>query len=262
MKQPKTETKQVHIDSALPIFAAAGVFLLGSLIFPVYNLWGILVSGGLAAATFAALKLKVFKGREASVTHEYYTGDKQLDAQIKYGFETIERFRLIAQKEGDGETAASLTRIADAAEGIVDDVITDPQDRGDASTFFSYYLPTIDKLMYYYEQFSKNAHGENAAYSKARVESCLGMVAGAYEKFLDKLYRNDAAEIKTSIEVLKIMLRSEGLASKEDTKTQIKKPDMSAYSASEMDADIENISKSLQSEADMELKQVAAGSAH
>jgi hypothetical protein len=29
-----------------------------------------------------------------------------------------------------------------------------------------------------------------------------------------------------------------------------------------MDADIENISKSLQSEADMELKQVAAGSAH
>ena len=258
MKQAQKVTKKVHIKSALPLFAAAGAFLLGSLIFPGYRLWGLLVSGVLAAGTYFALEKTLFKGRDVELVHEEYTGDKELDAMIEYGHGIIARFRSAAMSANDERVSALITRIADASEGIVDDVIDDKSDRGDAYTFFSYYLPTLDKLLSYYTRFSQGEYGENTQRSRQRIEGCLDMVAGAFEKFLDKLYRNDAEEIKTSIEVLKIMLRSDGLAQKPDTAATSVKND---FTASAMDEEIESISHRLQNEAEMELKQVA-GATH
>ena len=259
MKQAQKIIKKVHIKSAVPIFAAAGVFLLFMLILPGYKLWAILLSAVLAAGTYVGLGKTLFKGRDVELVHEEFTGDKELDALIAYGQEIIGRFRAAAEKASDEKVASLINRIADAAEGIVDDVVDDPTDKGDAYTFFSYYLPTLDKLLSYYTRFSEKEKGENSQRSRARIENCLEMVAGAFEKFLDKLYRNDAEEIKTSIEVLKIMLRSDGLAKKEDTVQKSSEP--IAYSASDMDAEIESISHRLQNEAEMELKQVA-GATH
>ena len=259
MKQAQKVIKKVHIKSAVPIFAAAGIFGLFMLILPGYKLWAIALSAVLAAGTYAGLSKTLFKGRDVEIVHEQFTGDKELDALIQYGQEIIARFRAVAEKASDKKVAALVSRIADASEGIVDDVVDDPSDRGDAYTFFSYYLPTLDKLLNYYTRFSEKELGENSERSRARIENCLDMVAGAFEKFLDKLYRNDAEEIKTSIEVLKIMLRSDGLAKKEDTMQKSAEP--AAYSVSEMDADIESISHRLQNEAEMELKQVA-GATH
>lgn len=258
MKQAQRVTKKVHIKSAMPIFAAAGVFLLGMLILPGYRLWAILVSAALAAGAYFGLGMTVFKGRDAALEFEEFTGDRELDSLIKYGQEIIEKFRSVAANASDERVGALINRIADASEGIVDDVIDDPNDRGDTNTFFSYYLPTLDKLLTYYTRFSQNEYGENSDRSRQRIEGCLDMVGGAFEKFLDKLYRNDAAEIKTSIEVLKIMLRSDGLAQKEDTASRSAQ---TVSSASEMDAEIESISHRLQNEAEMELRQVA-GATH
>ena len=254
MKQAQKVTQKVHIKSALPIFAAAGVFLLGMLILPGYRLWGLLVSAALAAGAYFGLSMTVFKGRDAVLEHEEFTGDRELDALISYGQEIIAKFRAAAMSAKDEKVSALINRIADATEGIVDDVVDDPNDRGDTNTFFSYYLPTLDKLLNYYPRLSQNEFGENTERSRQRIEGCLDMVGGAFEKFLDKLYRNDAAEIKTSIEVLKIMLRSDGLAQKQDAAPQQTE---AVYSASQMDADIESISHRLQNEAEMELKQVA-----
>ena len=253
MKQPTRKVTKVHIKSALPIFAAAGAFLLGMLILPGYRLWAILVSAGLAAGAYFVGELRFFKGRDAELVTDEYTGDRELDALIKHGYETVGRFRAVADSAGDEAVSALVSRIADAADGIVDDVIMDPQDRGDVDTFFSYYLPTLDKLLHYYDQFSKNDFGENARESRKRIEGCLTMVAGSFEKFLDKLYRNDASEISVSIETLKIMLRTDGLAKKEDTKST-----PVSYTASQMDAEIESISNQLQSEAEMERRQAVA----
>ena len=73
---------------------------------------------------------------------------------------------------------------------------------------------------------------------------------------MNKLYNNESAEIATGIEALKIMLRMDGLTNNSDMERA--KTSKTAYSASEIDAEIENISKQFQDEADLENKQVAA----
>ncbi|MBQ3668070.1 MAG: 5-bromo-4-chloroindolyl phosphate hydrolysis family protein [Clostridia bacterium] len=256
MRQPTKKTLKVHIKSALPIFIAAGVFALCSLIFPIYNFWAILLSAALSVGAYFGTDLFLFKGRDATLTREEYTGNRELDEQIAYSNQIIARFRAAAESAGDASVAAAITRIADASEGIIDEVIDDPEDRSNAYTFFSYYLPTLDKLLGYYSQFSATRSGENANGSIRRIEGCLDMVAGAFEKFLNKLYNNESAEIATGIEALKIMLRMDGLTNK--TEMERAKTSKTAYSASEIDAEIENISKQLQNEADLENKQVAA----
>ena len=149
---------------------------------------------------------------------------------------------------GDQEIASYINRIADSAEGIIDEVIQDKGDRGDANTFFSYYMPTLDKLLSYYTQFAMSGKGENAASSKKRIEGCLGMVADSFDKFLDKLYRNEAVEIKASVDVLRTMLRMDGLSGK---------PEAAAPAPSAVSADLDEITSRLQKEAEMEQKQVA-----
>ena len=238
--KPQIKKTIVHIKSALPIFGAAAVFLLFSLILPIYSLWAILVSAALAAAAYFALDKFVFTGRDEEVVEEILTGDKELDAQIKQSRAILERFRAAAETAGDENVSGYLTRIADSAEGIIDEVVHDSADRGDAYTFFSYYMPTLDKLLSYYTQFALSGKGENALKSKARIEDCLKMVAQAFEKFQDKLYRNEAVEIKASVDVMKLMLRTDGLTGN------------AASDEAEADRALADLSARLQNEADME----------
>ncbi len=239
------KTTVVHIKSALPVFGAAAVVLIGALLFPIYRFGWFAAVAVLAAGAYFFLDKFVFTGRDEEIVEELYTGDKELDEKIKYSREVLERFREAAVQAGDDEIAGQINRIADSAEGIIDEVIQDKGDRGDANTFFSYYMPTLDKLLSYYTQFAVSGKGENAASSKRRIEGCLGMVADSFDKFLDKLYRNEAVEIKASVDVLKTMLRMDGLSGKTD-----------APSAAPT-ADIDAITSRLQKEAELEQKQVA-----
>ena len=245
--QMKTTT--VHIKSALPLFGAAALVILCALILPVYKLWAIIVTAAIAAGGWFLLTKK-FPGRDETTVEEILTGDKQLDEQIKQSREILARFRATAEKAGDETVKANITRIADAAEGIVDEVIADKGDRSDAYTFFSYYLPTLDQLNTYYTDFATTVKGENAETSKRRIEGCLGMVAESFEKFLNKLYHNEAVSIKASVEVLKTMLRADGLASKEST---------GSYVSAGADTVIDLITANLKSEAEMEQKLTSAG---
>lgn len=240
------KTTVVHIKSALPVFGAAAVVLIGALLFPIYRFGWFAAVAVLAAGAYFFLDKIVFTGRDEEIVEELYTGDKELDEKIKYSREVLERFRQAAIQAGDDEIAGQINRIADSAEGIIDEVIQDKGDRGDANTFFSYYMPTLDKLLSYYTQFAVSGKGENAASSKRRIEGCLGMVADSFDKFLDKLYRNEAVEIKASVDVLKTMLRMDGLSGKTD-----------AAPSAAPTADIDAITARLQKEAEMEQKQVA-----
>lgn len=244
---PERKIVRTRIKSALPIFAAAAVFFLIALIKP-YSLVCLLIAGALAAGAYYALDKLVFTGRVTESVREVLTGDEELDAQIRQSRVTLAKFRETAAQAGDEKIAADLNRIADSAERIIDEVVADPRDRGDANTFFSYYMPTLDKLLGFYTSFASAGNHPNAVQSRARIEGCLGMVADSFDKFLDQLYRNEAGEIKVSIEVLKTMLRSDGLAQKPDATPQ----------ASGIDAQIEDISRQLQTGTELENRQLSA----
>ena len=239
------QVKKVHSPSALPIYGAAGAFVIMAIILPIYKLWAILLGGAIAAGGYFALT-KLFPGRDEEREEDVFTGDKELDAQISLSYEILSRFRETAQKAGDEKVKLNIGRIADASEGIVEEVIADKGDRTDAYTFFSYYLPTLDKLFGYYSAFALSNKGANAENSRARIEGCLDMVADAFEKFLDKLYKNEAVAIKASVDLLKTMLKADGLAE--------------VGKGSNPNEEIEHIDSKLRQEAEQEEKLLAAAS--
>ena len=212
----KKRTKIVRHASAYPIYGAAAVFLLWGLASPIYRLWALALALLTSAGAYLALS-KAFPGRDEEVTEEVLTGDPELDGYIRQARATLERFRNMAAKAGDLEAAGKITRIANATEGIVDEVIRDPKDKRDADTFFSYYLPAMDKLIHYYETFLSAGNGESVREGKNRIENSLGMVAEAFEKQLDKLFKNEAMDVKTDITLMETMLRMDGLTEKMNT---------------------------------------------
>lgn len=206
------KTKTVRHKSAMPYYAAGVTFLLWSLITPVYKFIFLLIGAALAAFAWISAK-KFFPDRTETYTVEEYTGDEELDKQIRFARELIISIGAIAKETPDDAIRSALTSINASTERIIEDVVRDTTGRNDAYTFFSYYLPTLDKLLSFYT--ADIGAGENATRSKERIRNSLNMVASAFEKQADNMYKNEAMDMKTDIAVMKTMLRSEGLIEKE-----------------------------------------------
>ena len=205
------KTKTITHKSAMPYYAAGAVFLLWALITPIYKLAFLLIGAALAVSAWLLAK-KLFPGRVETYTVQEFTGDEELDKQIKFARELNERVGAIAKETPDAGVKETLVSISASTDRIIEDVVRDSTGRNDAYTFFSYYLPTLDKLLSFYT--ADVGAGENAVESKARIKNSLTMVASAIEKQADTMYKNEAMDIKTDIAVMETMLRSEGLIDK------------------------------------------------
>lgn len=205
------KTKTITHKSAMPYYAAGAVFLLWALITPIYKLAFLLIGAALAVSAWLLAK-KLFPGRVETYTVQEFTGDEELDKQIKFARELNERVGAIAKETPDAGVKETLVSISSSTDRIIEDVVRDSTGRNDAYTFFSYYLPTLDKLLSFYT--ADVGAGENAVESKTRIKNSLTMVASAFEKQADNMYKNEAMDIKTDIAVMETMLRSEGLIDK------------------------------------------------
>ena len=78
--------------------------------------------------------------------------------------------------------------------------------------FMNYYLPTADKLMTSYRlMMETDSPGENIAHAMKSVENSLEMIATAFERQLDNLYKDKSLDIETDIQVLETMMAGDGL---------------------------------------------------
>ena len=76
----------------------------------------------------------------------------------------------------------------------------------------NYYLPTADKLLTQYRELDgSGSQGENVRGAMTVVENSLEMIAVAFERQLDSLYRHEAMDIQTDIDVLETMLAADGI---------------------------------------------------
>ena len=94
-------------------------------------------------------------------------------------------------------------------------MIEKPEREQDVRKFMNYYLPTTLKLLKSYDMLEDQSYqGENIVASRKKIESVLDMLIEAYEKQLDRLFRNDALDIATDIDVLETMMAGDGLSDK------------------------------------------------
>ena len=203
--------KTRKIPSALPIYAAALVWLIAGLIHPIFTLPAFLVVAALSVAAFFAARI-AFPGRTEEYEAEPDSGDAEVNRQIKEGRENMKRLREANAALPDPQITAQLDRIDHAAGKIFEALEKDPRQALNVRKFMNYYLPTTVKLLDQYRTLTATGiDSANISKSKTAVENSLGMIADAYEKQLDNLYGDTQLDITSDVQVLETMMASEGL---------------------------------------------------
>jgi len=200
------------IPSAWPVYITAAFWLLYGLVFPIYLFKHLLVCVCLSIAVFV-LASKFIPGREVILPVK--TGNAELDRQIEKGRELLASLRALDDKIPGAEVSACLSRMNEAGEQIFAALEKDTSKANALRKFLNYYLPTTENLLKNYSELLEvKKPGANVQKAKTSVENSLSLVADAFEKQLDNLYRADALDITSDVDVLETMIAQEGLGQK------------------------------------------------
>ena len=207
--------------SPAPIYTFAVVWLLLSLMLPLYRLaWLIVVLLiSLLAARLARAIVGLRARRHPEPEPEPAPQPKpepvyppEVQAVVDEGKRAqAEMGRLYASIRDPG-VKSRITELMRISDKIVEDAIHDPHDVPQIRKFFDYYLPTTIKLLNAYDRMSdQGVSGENITGTMQSIETMLDTAIDAFRRQLDSLFADQALDIETDIDVMNTMLRREGL---------------------------------------------------
>lgn len=198
-----------HIKSAMPIYCSAAIWLVMGLILPIYKLWAILLTLAISAAAAILLK-KAFPGRDIEIEKKAASGNADVDRQIEDGRATLKRLHEANDAIPDEKISACIERMEKAGAAIFDALEKDVSKANQVRRFMNYYLPTADKLLTHYRELSGVTRGENVTAALDSIDNSMEMIAVAFEKQLDALYKDSVLDIETDIEVMETMIQADG----------------------------------------------------
>ena len=110
------------------------------------------------------------------------------------------------------EVSGKLDRMEQITRRIFDEVSRRPELAGSLNMFMNYYLPTTTKLVKAYEEMDQQpVQGENIRTAKREIENSLDTISDAFEKLLDSFFHEQAMDVSSDINVMKMMMKQEGL---------------------------------------------------
>lgn len=223
--------KKKTIKSALPIYGVAILWLLLGIICPRMLLKGGFLAGAAVVSVLAYLGLsKVFKGREIEVREAANSGDAAIDRMIEEGRKQLDSLKAINAALPAPDITANLNRMTEAGESIFRILEKDTSKAESVRRFMNYYLPTAEKLMNSYRMLvEENAKGADIEHAMKSIENSLSMIAAAFEKQNENLFKNRAIDIETDIDVLENLMAGDGLIGKGSFK-DVAKPKKEAAS--------------------------------
>lgn len=208
------KTKTIVHKSAAPIYAAAVMWLLYGLLFPLYQVGHFLLAA--VASAVVAIVARLFcrdVTEEVEIPEEpVTTGNPELDKMIADGNGAIKTMRALNDSIQDETVSGQIDRLEEVSGRIFAYVKENPEKLPQIRKFMSYYLPTTIKLLRSYDELSRQGvSGENITGTMEKVEGMLGTIVLAFEKQLDSLFGDQALDISTDITVLENMMAREGL---------------------------------------------------
>ena len=229
--------------SVAPIYAIAVVWVIFTLIHPLYR-----VSDYVSAILLSAVAFVVAKGiwptveyelpdpepaeevpkdepreepaEEASEAEEpkgeeepVSTGDPTLDALIQEKDRAISEMRRLNDAIADETISTQIDQLEDTTSKILDHVIHHPEKQPQIRKFLIYYLPTTLKLLNTYDRMgATGVSGENIDGTMAKIETMMDTIVSSFHKQLDALFQDEAMDIASDITVMENLLVQEGLA--------------------------------------------------
>lgn len=124
----------------------------------------------------------------------------------------LTEIRTVNDAIADPTMSAKIDRVGEITGKIFTYLRENPDKEGQLRSFLSYYLPTTLKILRAYAQMeAQGVEGENIRSAKHRIEGMMDKVVDGFEKQLDLLFRDNAMDIASDVEVLERMLEKDGL---------------------------------------------------
>ena len=218
--------KKIVHKPAAPIYAAAVVWILYALLFPLYRVGHFALCAAASAAVYLIARLFCRDVVEEVEEKPEPTGNAELDKMISDGNLAIAEMKRLNESIKDEKISRQIDRLEEISGKIFDCVKASPEKLPQIRKFMNYYLPTTLKLLNAYDRMgSQGVSGENISGTMERVENMMGTIVTAFEHQLDGLFGDQALDISTDITVLENMMAREGLSDDPIHRTQSEQTD-------------------------------------
>ena len=218
--------KKIVHKPAAPIYAAAVVWILYALLFPLYRVGHFALCAAASAAVYLIARLFCRDVVEEVEEKPEPTGNAELDKMISDGNLAIAEMKRLNESIKDEKISRQIDRLEEISGKIFDCVKASPEKLPQIRKFMNYYLPTTLKLLNAYDRMgSQCVSGENISGTMERVENMMGTIVTAFERQLDGLFGDQALDISTDITVLENMMAREGLSDDPIHRTQSEQTD-------------------------------------
>ena len=218
--------KKIVHKPAAPIYAAAVVWILYALLFPLYRVGHFALCAAASAAVYLIARLFCRDVVEEVEEKPEPTGNAELDKMISDGNLAIAEMKRLNESIKDEKISRQIDRLEEISGKIFDCVKASPEKLPQIRKFMNYYLPTTLKLLNAYDRMgSQGVSGENISGTMERVENMMGTIVTAFERQLDGLFGDQALDISTDITVLENMMAREGLSEDPIHRTQSEQTD-------------------------------------
>ncbi len=218
--------KKIVHKPAAPIYAAAVVWILYALLFPLYRVGHFALCAAASAAVYLIARLFCRDVVEEVEEKPEPTGNAELDKMISDGNLAIAEMKRLNESIKDEKISRQIDRLEEISGKIFDCVKASPEKLPQIRKFMNYYLPTTLKILNAYDRMgSQGVSGENISGTMERVENMMGTIVTAFERQLDGLFGDQALDISTDITVLENMMAREGLSDDPIHRTQSEQTD-------------------------------------
>lgn len=218
--------KKIVHKPAAPTYAAAVVWILYALLFPLYRVGHFALCAAASAAVYLIARLFCRDVVEEVEEKPEPTGNAELDKMISDGNLAIAEMKRLNESIKDEKISRQIDRLEEISGKIFDCVKASPEKLPQIRKFMNYYLPTTLKLLNAYDRMgSQGVSGENISGTMERVENMMGTIVTAFERQLDGLFGDQALDISTDITVLENMMAREGLSDDPIHRTQSEQTD-------------------------------------
>ena len=218
--------------SVVPIYLSGAVWLVHSLVFPLYLPFHYILCAIESVIVFIVARMifpdKVYQtaeDKQAQAKAEAKkeapkqeakkpetTGNPEIDALLKERDRALGEMRRLNDTIEDEKISAQIDHLETVTAKIIDVVAKEPKKLPQIRRFMDYYLPTTLKILNAYDRMgSAGVSGANIDATKAKVERMMDTIVQAYDKQLDALFGEEALDISTDITVMEQLLRQEGL---------------------------------------------------
>ena len=140
------------------------------------------------------------------------TGDPKIDALIQEKDRALGEMRRLNDAIEDTVISQRIDQLEQATGKIIDQVLAHPEKLPQIRKFMNYYLPTTPKILNAYDRMgAAGVSGENIDGTMEKIEAMMDTIVMAFHKQLDALFRDEAMDIASDITVMENLLAQEGL---------------------------------------------------